>query len=156
MTAVQRDQSAWVALGALVGVGMVAALTSTVTQRFIHPRDTEAFTSYVAEQAAGERPRTQARGRKDVAWAAAHPAQLVKEGDQACTWLARRPRVPRADETGHFTVTALVEQYLEETADKHAVRLSTHGQRVVVEGAWTHLCWRDRRTRIAAGGPEGD
>lgn len=133
---------------ALVVAGVV--VDPSVAGRLLHPRDEDAFQSYVVIHML--HPGTQ----RDEDWAADHPGEILVEGNRACTWLSHRESAPDVDPSGATSVDRLVSVYLDDTRDDTVLPLTWHGRATVVYGAWAYLCLSDRHDRTAPRSEDDD
>jgi hypothetical protein len=146
--AVTRRRRIVVVVTALVALAIMA--TPFLARRLIHGRDTVAFQQYVSNYVGTWRSSADPQGPvRDVKWVADHPDLVLAEGDEACHWLAHQPSAGKVDPSGASTVSALAERYLQDTHTHSRVELSTQGRMVVVGGAWSNLCWWERRDKAA-------
>jgi hypothetical protein len=100
-----------------------------------------AFQAYVAQRVGDWPSSADPRGHlRDELWVASHSASVLAEGRRACDWLAQRPSVDGIDRSGRSEVDALITRYLAEARGGESGPLSTMGERIVVAGAWAHLC----------------
>lgn len=133
---------------AVLGIGVL--VVPDAARAVVHQRDEAAFLdyarSYVGLSWSSDRPLDDDRDR---AWVRDRPNQVLVEGDAACAWLARQPRAPDVDPTGHLTSDATARRYLAGTAFARPAELSDLGRFDLVGGAWEHLCWSFRQDRTA-------
>ncbi|MGC3994834.1 MAG: hypothetical protein QM779_12090 [Propionicimonas sp.] len=137
-------------LAAATVVATAVVAGPPVVGRMLHPRDVDAYQNYVATYMLN--PGTAA----DLAWARAHPAEVLAEGDRACEWLSRRPSAPRIDPSGDSEVFVLTKRYLRTTRETTVLPLTKEGRRRLVSGAWAYLCWSEREDRSAPISDEDD
>jgi hypothetical protein len=137
---------------------VLAAVAGPATFRqLVHGRDTRAFHSAVTAYVGGWSSSHDPSGpQRDEAWVAAHPAQVLAEGNRACDWLASRPTAPDRDPTGDSSVFTLMGRYLRATEHDRLADLSVVGRETVVANAWASLCWWTRRDKTAPRGYADD
>ena len=123
----------------MVGPSVIGHLT--------HPRDEEAFRDYVAISMTRWTNTADPGGpERDAAWVAAHPGELVAEGDRACRWLSLRDEDSVPDIS---TAGTLAGYYYKHAMTEHPLPLSKIAWRYVTAGAWNYLCWSTGEAKTA-------
>jgi hypothetical protein len=122
----------------------------SVARRLMHPRDSEAFQRYVSTYVGTwSSSRDPGGPKRDRAWVAEHPDQVLDEGDRACRWLAGRPDAPDIDPSGRTDANTLMGIYVKQAEQEHPLALSFMGRHVLTAGAWAYLCWSEREEKSA-------
>jgi hypothetical protein len=74
---------------------------------------------------------------QDRLWALAHPGAVLREGEQACAWLARRPDAHRH---GQYNEYILAGRYTGDASSAPIARVDRISRNYITDGAWSYLC----------------
>lgn len=141
-----------VIVAAFLVAGGITVSAGGVIGRLTHPRDVEAFQSYVvAYGPGGDSSADPGRVERNRAWIEANPDRILSAGVHACQWLEDQPSAPDVDESGARSTLAMAEKYLR-TPDRPSIGLAGLGPQTLVHGAWGYLCWSTREDRTARTG----